>query len=368
MIPKKYDYLIVGAGLYGSVFARQMVEQNKKVLVIDKNPHLGGHIYTKETQGIHVHVYGPHYFHTNDKTIWNYVNKFTEFNQVRATVMADYKNKMYSLPFNMFTFLQLWGCRTPTEAKSKINEQIVKCDNPTTLEEWALSQVGRDIYEIFIKGYTTKQWGKPPHKLPPSIIKRIPIRFSFNTDYHRNAKYTGIPIEGYTKLIENLLDGIPVKLQTNFLDVKNWERFANYLVFTGPIDEFFHYKHGHLEYRTLSFKNNVVEGDFQGVAQVNYTDQSVPYTRTIEHKYFYENPDKKEKSVVTFEFPETWDDGKEPYYPVNDNNNSKIYQQYAEEAKLYPNILFAGRLGKYKYIDMDQVISMALKDSNDFAF
>lgn len=360
MFNKKYDILVVGCGLFGSVVARQAKEAGKTVLMIDKRPHIAGNLYTKEINSIHTHVYGPHCFHTKSKEIWDYVNKFAEFGQYRLKVNAQYKGKMYSLPFNLTTFNQLWGCMSPGEAEQKLLQQKVKIENPQNLEEWALTQVGPEIYEKFIKGYTTKQWGRPPKYLPASIIKRIPIRLTYNTDYHE-AKYSGVPVNGYTNFIGNMIDGIEIKLDTDFFDIKDWRRIAKKLVYCGPIDKFYNYKYGALEYRTLRFQNNIQDGDFQGIAQVNHTEDTVPYTRIVEHKHFYNNPERNPKTVITFEYPDTWDNNKEPYYPINDESNNTMYKKYREDAKKETDIIISGRLGNYLYLDMDQIVALALR-------
>jgi len=359
----KYDWLVIGAGLYGATFARLMTDAGKKVLVLEKNDHVGGHCHSKPMNGIHVPTYGPHTFHTNNRQVWNFINKYGEFNQVKPKVLAHYRNKLYSLPFNMWTFNQLWGCKNPVEARQKIESQRLKTDSPKNFEEFALSIVGTEIYETFIKGYTTKQWGRPPKYLPVPIAKRIPLRFTFDDCYWSNAMWCGMPINGYTSLVENMLNGIEVRLNDNFSPDPHslWgEGKAEKLVYTGSIDKFFNYKYGALEYRTLKFKTIEAEGDYQGVAQTNYTEEEVPFTRIVEHKHFYNNPDHYQKSFVTFEYPDTWDDNKEPYYPIIDDKNLELYKKYKEA--LPPNIIVGGRLGTYKYLDMDQTITNAIED------
>jgi UDP-galactopyranose mutase len=350
----RYHWLVIGAGLFGTTFARKMTDAGKKVLVYEKNDHVGGHCYTKNINGIMVHMHGQHTFHCGNKEIWDFVNRFGEFNQIRPKVLAYYGNRIYSLPFNMMTFNQLWGCTTPQEARQKIEEQRIKIEDPQNLEEYALSTLGRDIYEIFIKHYSQKQWGRSCKDLPLSLVKRMPLRFSFDDCYWSNARWGGIPINGYTDLMQNMLQGIDVQFNVDFVDQST--NIAEKILYTGPIDKFFDYKYGSLEYRTIKFKTIEVEGDFQGALQINHTDEATPYTRTIEHKYFYSNPEECKKSIVTFEYPEPWDVNKEPYYPINDDRNNAIYKKYQAELENYPNVIVGGRLGDFKYQDMDQVI------------
>lgn len=359
---RTYDYLIVGAGLYGSVFAHEMTKQGKKCLVIDKREHLGGNVYCENTEGINVHKYGAHIFHTNDKGLWDYVNSFVEFNRYTNTPMAKYKDELYNLPFNMNTFHQLWGVKTPQEAKAKIEEQvrIENIVNPKNLEEQALSLVGRDIYEKLIKGYTEKQWGRNCKDLPAFIIKRLPVRFTFDNNYF-NDKYQGIPIGGYNKLIDGLLNGIETKTNVDFFEQReSLENLAQKIVFTGSIDQFYNYKFGKLNYRSLHFENSVKNtSNYQGNAVINYTEKEVPYTRIIEHKHFEFGT--QNKTVITKEFPQEWDETKEPYYPVNDDKNSDLFKKYRELSKKETKVIFGGRLAEYRYYDMHQVIASALK-------
>ncbi len=358
---KKYDFLIVGAGLFGSVFAHEMTKKGKKCLVIDKRNHLGGNVYCENIEGINVHKYGAHIFHTNDKKIWDYVNSFVEFNRYTNSPMANYKGSLYNLPFNMNTFYQLWGVKTPLEAKAKIKEQVDKLNikNPKNLEEQALSLVGTDIYEKLIKGYTEKQWGRKATELPAFIIKRLPVRFTFDNNYF-NDVYQGIPIGGYNKLIEGLLNGVETKTGIDFFkEKKSLTALAKTVVFTGKIDTYFDYKFGKLAYRSLEFQHETINTEnYQGNAVVNYTETKIPFTRIIEHKHFEFG--KQKKTVVTKEYPKEWKQGDEPYYPVNDDENSKMYQQYKKLAEKTTNVIFGGRLAEYKYYDMHQVIASAL--------
>ena len=360
---KKYDYLIVGAGLYGSIFAYEMNKKGKKCLVIDKRNHTGGNIYCENIEGINVHKYGAHIFHTSNKEVWEYINQFCEFNNYINSPIANYKGEIYNLPFNMNTFNKLWGVVTPKEAKAKIEEQKKEFSiaEPKNLEEQAISLIGKDIYEKLIKGYTEKQWGRKATELPAFIIKRLPVRFTYDNNYF-NDRYQGIPIGGYTKIIEKMLDGIEVKLNTDFFDNREYfENIAEKIVFTGMIDEFYNYKFGKLEYRSLRFETETLdEENYQGNAVVNYTERETPYTRIIEHKHFEFG--KQEKTVITKEYPSEWKEGDEPYYPVNDEKNNKLYEKYRELAEKEKNVIFGGRLGEYKYYDMDKVIEKVLKD------
>ena len=359
---KKYDYLIVGSGLFGSIFAYEANKRGKKCLVIDKRNHVGGNVYCENIEGIHVHKYGAHIFHTSNKKVWDYVNGFVEFNRYTNSPVANYKGELYNLPFNMNTFYQLWGTKTPLEAKNKIEEQKkeAKVSDPKNLEEQAISLVGKDIYEKLIKGYTEKQWGKKATELPAFIIKRLPVRFTFDNNYF-NDMYQGIPIGGYNVIIDKLLDGIEVKLETDFFkNRKELESLANKIVFTGMIDEFYNYKFGTLEYRSLRFENEILnEENYQGNAVVNYTEYEIPYTRIIEHKHF--EYATQEKTVITKEYPATWKNGDEPYYPINNDRNNEIYAKYKELADKEENIIFGGRLAEYKYYDMHNVICRALE-------
>lgn len=358
----KYDYLIVGAGLFGSVFAREMTDYGKKCLVIDKRPHIAGNIYCETVEGINVHKYGAHIFHTNDDKVWNYVNRFAEFNDFINSPIANYKGEMYNLPFNMNTFHQLWGVTTAEEAKAKIESQIAELNigEPKNLEEQALKLVGRDVFEKLVKGYTEKQWGRPCSQLPAFIIKRLPLRFEYNNNYF-NAKYQGIPIGGYTKITERILDGIDVLLETDYFDfIKTTEHTFDKILFTGKIDEFYGYQYGKLEYRTVKFENLIIDKeDYQGNAVINYTEYEIPYTRIIEHKHFEFT--KCPKTVISKEYPVEWEEGMEAYYPINDERNNSLVLEYNKKASNEQNVIFGGRLGEYKYYDMDKVIERALE-------
>jgi UDP-galactopyranose mutase len=357
----KYDYLIVGAGLFGSIFAYEANKRGKKCLVIDKRNHIGGNIYCEEIEGINVHKYGAHIFHTSNKEVWDYVNKFVEFNRYTNCPVANYKGEIYNLPFNMNTFYQLWKVKTPKEAMAKIQEQVKEANitEPKNLEEQAIKLVGKDIYEKLIKGYTEKQWGKKATELPAFIINRLPVRLTFDNNYF-NDKYQGIPIGGYNKLIENMLEGIDVELNTDFF--KNREKFeqiADKIVFTGMIDEFYNHQFGTLEYRSLRFENEILdEENHQGNAVVNYTEYEVPYTRIIEHKHFEYGT--QSKTVTTREYPATWNKGDEPYYPINNTKNNELYAKYKEVADKEDKVIFGGRLAQYKYYDMHHVVEQAL--------
>ena len=362
----KYDYLIVGSGLFGSVFAHCANKQGKRCLVIDKRPNLGGNLYCEEVSGINVHKYGPHIFHTSNKKVWTFVNSIVEFNRFTESPVAFYKGKAYNLPFNMNTFSQMWGVLTPEEAKNKINEQRKEMEGktPTNLEEQAISLVGRDIYERLIKGYTEKQWGRKCTELPPFIIRRLPVRFVYDNNYF-NDIYQGVPIGGYNKLIEGLLAGIETKADTDFFaNRKEFESMADKIVFTGKIDEFYDYQYGKLEYRTVRFENEILNTpNYQGLAQINYTDAEIPYTRIIEHKHFesfaddvYKNP----QTVISREFSVEWTDGMEPYYPINDEKNTNLYKQYEALAQKEDSVIFGGRLAEYKYYDMGPIVEKVL--------
>ena len=357
-----YDYLVVGAGLYGAVFAQVAKAKGKKVLVIDKRDHIAGNIYTEEIEGINVHKYGAHIFHTNNKKVWEYITQFAEFNRFTNSPVANYKGELYSLPFNMYTFNQMWGVVTPKEAAAKIEEQKTAAGitEPKNLEEQAISLVGTDIYEKLVKGYTEKQWGRPCHELPAFIIKRLPVRLTFDNNYF-NALYQGIPMGGYTKMVENLLDGIEVRLSEDYLEKKaEYDALAEKIVYTGAIDAYFDYKLGALEYRSVRFENEVLDmPNFQGNAAVNYTDAETPWTRIIEHKWF-EFGDQP-KTVISREYSSEWKPGDEPYYPVNDEKNGSLYAEYKKLAEAENKVIFGGRLGEYRYYDMDAVIASALE-------
>lgn len=359
-----YDYLVVGAGLYGAVFAQQAKAAGKKVLVVDKRKHIAGNVYTEEIEGINVHVYGAHIFHTNNKTVWDYVNQFIEFNRFTNSPVANYKGELYSLPFNMYTFNKMWGVVTPDEAAAKIEEQKTAAGiiEPKNLEEQAISLVGTDIYEKLVKGYTEKQWGRDCKELPAFIIKRLPVRLTFDNNYF-NALFQGIPIGGYTKLVENILEGVEVQLGVDYLeDKESLDKLANKIVYTGPIDAYFGYRLGALEYRSVRFETEILDmPNFQGNAAVNYTDRETPWTRIIEHKWFEFG--SQPKTVISREYSSEWKPGDEPYYPVNDEKNSDLYSRYRQLAEKESNVIFGGRLGEYKYYDMDAVIGVALEMS-----
>lgn len=356
-----YDYIIIGSGLFGAVFAHEAQKRGKKCLVIEKREHLGGNVYCEKINDINVHKYGAHIFHTNDKSIWDYVNSFVEFNRYTNSPVAQYKDELYNLPFNMNTFHQLWGVKTPKEAKEKIQSQIKELDikKPKNLEEQALSLVGKDVYEKLIKGYTEKQWGRKAKELPAFIIKRLPIRFTFDNNYF-NDKYQGIPIGGYNVLIDKLLEGVECETNVDFFENRNvWKQKSEKIIFTGKIDEFFDYKYGKLEYRSLRFDHQELpEENFQGNAVINYTEAEIPFTRIIEHKHFEFG--KQPTTVITKEYPQEYKKGREPYYPINDAKNQALYAEYRDAAKEENKVLFGGRLAEYKYYDMHQVIASAL--------
>ena len=358
----KYDYLIVGAGLFGSIFAREAADRGKKVLVIDKRPHIGGNIYTEDIEGIQVHKYGAHIFHTNSKKAWDYVNRFAEFNRYTNSPVANYNGELYSLPFNMYTFNKMWGVVTPDEAREKIAKQreAAGITEPKNLEEQAISLVGTDIYETLVKGYTEKQWGRKCTELPSFIIKRLPVRFTFDNNYF-NALYQGIPTEGYTKMIEGMLEGIEVRLNVDYFESKDeLSALAEKTVFTGAVDAYFDYCYGPLSYRSVRFETEVLDTyNFQGNAVINYTDSETPYTRIIEHKHFVFGT--QEKTVISKEYSHEWDIGVEPYYPVNDDTNNALYERYKALTDNESRVIFGGRLGQYKYYDMDAVILAALE-------
>ena len=363
---KKYDYLVVGSGLFGEVFAQCAHEQGKKVLILEKRPHIAGNVYTEEIEGINVHKYGAHIFHTNNKEVWDYVNRFAEFNRFTNSPVANYKNELYSLPFNMYTFNKMWGVVTPEEAAAKIEEQKTAAGitEPKNLEEQAISLVGTDIYEKLVKGYTEKQWGRSCKELPAFIIKRLPVRFTFDNNYF-NALYQGIPIGGYTRMVANMLKDIEVVLEEDYLSKKEeWNDVADKVVYTGAIDAFYEYQLGALEYRSVRFETEVLDKpNFQGNAAVNYTGRETPWTRIIEHKWFEFGT--QPKTVISKEYSSEWKKGDEPYYPVNDEKNNALYNEYKKLAEKEEKIIFGGRLGQYKYYDMDAVIAEALKLSNN---
>ena len=356
----KYDYFIVGAGLYGSILAYRAHKAGKRVVVIDKRPHVGGNLYCEEIEGIQVHKYGPHIFHTSNKKVWDFVNSLVPFNHFRYCPLAYYKGNLYHLPFNMNTFYELWGTKTPDEAKAMIDKQRSEIKGePQNLEEQAISLVGREVYEKLIKCYTEKQWGRDCRELPPFIIKRLPVRYCYNNNYFNDC-YQGIPIGGYNKIFDALLDGIEVRTSCNFFDNRaEYEGLADKIIYCGPIDEYFDFKYGNLEYRSLRFEEEVLDKDsFQGNIAVNYTDHDHPYTRIVEHKYFEFG--SQPKTVITKEYSQEWKPGMEPYYPVNDERNSAVYEKYKAEADKLENVMFCGRLAEYKYYDMHMIVELAL--------
>ena len=371
----KYDYLIVGAGLYGAVFAHEAMRAGKKVLVIDKRPNIAGNVYTEEVEGIHVHRYGAHIFHTNLKHVWNYVTQFAEFNRFTNSPVANYHGELYSLPFNMYTFNKMWGVVTPEEAAAKIEEQkkAAGITEPKNLEEQAISLVGTDIYEKLVKGYTEKQWGRPCTELPAFIIKRLPVRLTFDNNYF-NALYQGIPVGGYTQMVANMLEGADICLNEDYLQKKaEYDSMAEKVIYTGPIDAYFGFSLGTLEYRSVRFETELLDiPNFQGNAAVNYTDRETPWTRIIEHKWFEFGKDKNgqdlPKTVISREYSSEWKPGDEPYYPVNDEKNTSLYASYKKLAEQEEHVIFGGRLGEYKYYDMDAVIAAALQKADEELF
>ena len=371
----KYDYLIVGAGLYGAVFAHEAMRAGKKVLVIDKRPNIAGNVYTEEVEGIHVHRYGAHIFHTNLKHVWNYVTQFAEFNRFTNSPVANYHGELYSLPFNMYTFNKMWGVVTPAEAAAKIEEQkkAAGITEPKNLEEQAISLVGTDIYEKLVKGYTEKQWGRPCTELPAFIIKRLPVRLTFDNNYF-NALYQGIPVGGYTQMVANMLEGADICLNEDYLQKKaEYDSMAEKVIYTGPIDAYFGFSLGTLEYRSVRFETELLDiPNFQGNAAVNYTDRETPWTRIIEHKWFEFGKDKNgqdlPKTVISREYSSEWKPGDEPYYPVNDEKNTSLYASYKKLAEQEEHVIFGGRLGEYKYYDMDAVIAAALQKADEELF
>ncbi len=364
-----YDYLIVGAGIYGSVFARKMKDAGKRCLVIERRNHIGGNIYSSKIEGIEVHQYGPHIFHTDSDKVWEFINEFAEFNHFIYSPIANYNDELYNLPFNMNTFTKIWDdVKTPKQAQRRIRSQVAESgiDEPSNLEEQAISLVGIDIYEKLIKGYTEKQWGRPCKELPAFIIKRLPVRLSFDNNYF-NHPHQGIPKNGYTKLVSRLLEGTEVKLGVDYLKDRNeLNKTAKRVIFTGPIDEYYGYCYGGLQYRSLYFETEVIDvPNYQGVAGMNYTDLNHPYTRIIEHKHFMFGEGNPDKTVITREYPANWKHGDEPYYPINDDANQRLYEKYRSLSERDQNIKFGGRLGLYKYMDMDQAILKALEDAEN---
>jgi len=356
----KFDYLIVGAGIYAAAFVENAKKFKKTCMVIEKRNHLAGNCFTEIIEEIDVHKYGCHIFNTRNKSIWNYVNQFGEFNNYKHTGKVTYKNKIYSFPINLMTLNQIWGIKTPSEATKKLQDVKVKIDNPQNMEEWCLANIGKELYDIFIKDYSTKQWGKSPKSLPSSIIKRIPIRLTFDDNYYGDDSFQGIPKDGYTNLIKNMFGDVKIELETDFFNIKhNWEKYAKQLVFCGPIDKFYDYEFGKLQYRSLKWDNIRLNGDYQGCSVMNFNDDSESYTRIIEHKHF--NYKKQNKTIISKEYPVSFTGNNEPYYPINDALNNEIYHRYNKIKN--KNILITGRLGKYKYLDMDDCISLALKES-----
>ena len=359
----KYDYLIIGSGFFGSVCARELTDDGKKCLVIDKKKHIGGNCYTENIEGINVHKYGPHIFHTSNEVVWNYINKYAKFNNFVYRPKVSYKNELYSFPINLFTLYQKFGVKTPIEAHNFIENVKIKINNPKNFEEYALSLLGHELYNTFIYGYTKKQWNKDPKELPSSILKRIPFRLTFDDNYFNDA-YQGIPIGGYTKIFEKLLDGIEVKLNVNYFDDRNyWDNISNKIIYTGPVDEFFNYSHGKLEYINMKFENEYLNiEDYQGNAAINYTDESIPYTRIIEHKHFEKS--KTSHTIITREYSNGINHDTDKYYPISTDNNLKLYQKYKNLTLNTKNVIFGGRLAEYKYYDMHHVIENALNTIN----
>ena len=356
----KYDYLIVGSGIFGATFAQQAKEKGKSVLVIDKREHIAGNVYTKKTNSINVHTYGCHIFHTDKNDVWDYVNRFVKFNNYRHKGVVNFRGRVYSFPINLMTMSQLWGVTSPDEAKRKIMEEVVPIVRPQNMEEWCLSTIGKTLYETFIEGYSTKQWNKHPRDLPATIVKRLHVRFTFNDDYFHDLTYQGIPVGGYTPMVENMLSGIKVELGVDFSTMRdNWKKYANRLVYCGGIDAYFENTFGELEYRSLRWEHENLKGDYQGHSVVNYTAPEVPFTRIVEHKHF-ENPEC-EDTVISREYSVDWRETKDPYYPMSDDANLALYRRYRELADKERDVLISGRLGSYKYLDMDDTISMALK-------
>lgn len=366
-LTRKYDYLIVGAGLFGAVFAQRAVEAGRSVLVLDRRPQIGGNVYTRDVEGIHVHQYGAHIFHTNDRRVWDYVSRFADFNRFTNSPVANYRGEIYSLPFNMYTFNKMWGVVTPDQAREEIDRQKSDCGigEPRNLEEQAITLVGRDIYEKLVKGYTEKQWGRPCTELPAFIIRRLPVRYTYDNNYF-NALFQGIPMGGYTKMVRAMLEGADVLTDTDYLTDKDYfDARSSHVIYTGAIDEYFGYALGNLEYRSVRFETELLDQEnYQGNAAVNYTDRETPWTRIIEHKWFQFGLDDEgktiPKTVISREFSQEWKPGDEPYYPLNDERNNRLYRAYRKLAESEPDITFGGRLGEYKYYDMDQVIAAAL--------
>jgi UDP-galactopyranose mutase len=360
-----YDFLIIGSGLYGSIFAHEMTNRGKKCLIIEKRPHIGGNCYTENVDNIHIHKYGPHIFHTNSDVVWNYVNKFVKFNDFINRPKVYFKNKIYSFPINLLTMQQLWGLTDEKLCREKLESTKILIKNPSNLEEWCLSNIGKDLYYVFICGYTKKQWGCEPRNLPSFIIKRLPFRFDYNDNYYFD-KYQGIPIGGYTQIFEKLLKNVEYKLNVDYFENKNyWDSIANNIIYTGPIDKYFNYKYGKLDYRSLKFETKNIEiENYQSNALINYTDYYIPYTRICEHKHFDDNNSKN--TIITKEYSEKYNGRNEPFYPINDDKNNNVFKLYKSESECLKNIFFAGRLGDYKYYDMHHVIANALRDVEKF--
>lgn len=358
----KYDYMVVGAGIFGATFAQQAKEKGKNILIVDRRGHIGGNVYTENRNGVTVHVYGSHIAHSDKKDVWDYMNRFVSFNNYRHKGMVNFRGKMLSFPINLLTMSQLWGVQTPEEARKKVEEEKIPCENPKNMEEWCLSVIGKTLYETFIEGYSTKQWNKHPRKLSASIAKRLPFRYTFNDDYFHDLTYQGIPVGGYTRMVENMLDGIKVELGVDFLTIKNkWKDYAKNLVFCGGIDNYFDFQFGELEYRSLRWEHEEMRGDFQGHSCINYTASEVPFTRIIEHKHFEKL--ECENTIVSREYSVDWLENKDPYYPINNDRNNKLYKKYRNLVKNETNVTISGRLGSYKYLDMDDTISMSLKEA-----
>ena len=356
----KYDYLIIGSGIFGITLAEHLKRYGKSVLIIEKRHHIGGNCYTEEQNGIQVHKFGLHISHSDNTNVWNYLSRFTTFNNYRHTGKVNYKGRIFSFPINLMTLHQLWGINTPQEAADKLKEVAIPCDNPQNMEEWCLSKIGSELYETFVKYYTIKQWGKHPSELPANIIKRIPVRMTFDENYFHSAKHQGIPIGGYTQMMKNMLDGIPVELGTDFFTIKDkWRNYAKRLVYTGEIDRFFNYCFGKLEYRSLRWENEILDGDYQGCSVMNYTDEDTPFTRIVEHKHFEfsNNP----KTIISKEYPVDYAGDYEPYYPINDDKNNTIYEKYKTLALNEKDIVISGRLGSYKYLDIDTTTGLAME-------
>lgn len=360
-----YDFLVVGSGLFGSVFAREMVRKGRTVLILEKRSVPGGNVSTEKVHGISVHVHGPHIFHTSCNKLWEYVNGITEFSPYKHKVKANCKGKIYSLPFNLQTFYEMWGCSTPKESLEELERQKVPIAHPSNLEEWALANIGPDLYHTLVYGYTKKQWMRDPKSLPVSIIHRLPVRLTYDDNYY-NHLYQGIPVKGYSHFVQQIIDGIEIKYDADFFDLQDWRKHARKLVYSGPIDQFFNYEFGQLEYRGLHFERKIVSGSFQGIAQMNYTHENIPYTRIVEHGHFDPSwdPGLDGTSLISYEYPIEWEPGKYQYYPVNDQKNNLLYQRYKSKIKEQEDVIVGGRLGSFRYTDMDMAIAQALTAVN----